>query len=79
MKKETGAVSFKETVVNRIIFVAYNVVWWIPVPFPFIGVISYKSGFILVAAITSFRLIANVFRVNVLSLERAVSFPFRIP
>ncbi|MHC4597661.1 MAG: hypothetical protein ACYS47_01520 [Planctomycetota bacterium] len=78
-KEKTGDVSFKESLVNRFVFVAYNVAWWIPLPLPFIGTISYKAGFIFFAVITFVRLIANVYRNNLLTLERAVSFPFRIP
>jgi len=78
-KNKTGSISFKESVTNKIIFVLYNAVWWIPVPLPFMGIISYKSGIILFAFITFIRLTANIYRMNILSLERAVSSPFRIP
>ena len=46
---------------------------------PFTGHISYRQGFILFMVITYVRLTANLIRNNFLPLERAISFPLRIP
>ena len=64
---------------NKLIFIAYNVVWWIPVVLPLTKTISYNAGFIVFTGITVVRLSANLYRNNVLTLEQAVRFPFRIP
>ena len=59
--------------------VLYNLVWWSPLVLPFTCTISYQHGFILFMAITYVRLMANLVRNNVLSLEQAIKFPLRIP
>ena len=55
----------------------YNAVWWIPVLLPFIGMMDYRTGFITFAIITVIRLIANLYRNNVLTPAQAEIFPFR--
>ena len=64
---------------NRLTLIAYNVVWWIPIVLPFIGVIDYRTGFITFFVISLIRGGANLYRNNVLPLEQGVSFPFRSP
>ncbi len=78
-KNSTGNLSFKQSIINRLIFIAYNVVWWIPIVLPFTKTINYNAGFMTFTIITVVRLSANLYRNNVLTLEQAVSFPFRIP
>ena len=33
---------------ERLTHIAYNVVWWVPVVMPILGVISYRVGFVAV-------------------------------
>ena len=60
-------------------FVAYNVVYWIPMILSFTKIIEYRTGFIAFFIIIIIRAIANLYRNNALKLERAVPFPLRIP
>ena len=63
----------------RLVFIAYNVVWWVPVVLAFAGVVSYRAGFITFLAITTFRAAANLYRNNVLPLEAAQRVVLRSP
>jgi len=69
--------SVKESLTNRLIYIAYNVVWWIPIVPAFAGIIDYRTGFIGFAVISFVRLAANLYRNNVLKPEQAESFPLR--
>jgi hypothetical protein len=59
--------------------VAYNVFYWIPIVLPFTPIVSYRTGFIAVLVVIIFRAVANLYRVNALTLEQAERFPLRIP
>ena len=63
----------------NLIFVAYSVVYWIPIILPFTGVIDYRTGFTAVFVVIIIRAVANLYRNNVLKPEQAESFPLRIP
>jgi hypothetical protein len=63
----------------NLIFVAYNIVYWVPVVLPFTRVMDYRTGFIALFAIVVIRAIANLVRNNLLTLEQAEIYPFRIP
>jgi len=78
-QNSTNNVSVKQNFPNRFTFVAYNVVWWIPILLPFTKTIDYRTGFIAFAVITVVRAGANLYRNNVLNPEQAESFPFRSP
>ena len=69
----------KQSFASRLVFVAYNVVWWIPVVLPFTKAIEYRTGFIAFFIVTIVRATANLFRNNVLKPEQAENFPFRAP
>jgi hypothetical protein len=69
----------KPGLANRITFIAYNVIWWIPIVLAFTKIIDYRTGFIAFFVITIIRAIANVFRNNFLTLGQAEIFPFRAP
>ena len=71
--------SVKQSFPSRLIFIAYNVVWWIPVVLPFIKIIDYRTGFIAFFVVTMIRAGANLYRNNVLKPEQAESFPLRSP
>ena len=72
-------VKLKFTHPLNLIFVIYNVVYWIPMILPFTKIIEYRTGFILFFIVIIIRAIANLYRNNVLTLEQAVLFPLRIP
>jgi hypothetical protein len=69
----------KESFASRLVFTAYNVVWWIPVVLPFARVMNYRTGFIAFFIVTAVRAAANLYRNNALTLEQAEIFPFRAP
>ena len=60
-------------------FVAYNVIYWIPVILPFTPIMDYRTGFVSVFVVIVIRAVANVYRNNFLTLEQAERFPLRIP
>ena len=41
-KTSANNVSVKESLTNRLIYIAYNVVWWIPVRLPFTALIYFE-------------------------------------
>ena len=63
----------------NLIFVAYNVVYWIPIILPFTKAIDYHTGFIALFVVIIIRAVANLYRNNVLKPEQAENFPLRIP
>jgi hypothetical protein len=71
--------SVKPSLANRLTFIAYNVIWWIPVVLPFTKIIDYRTGFVAFFVVTIVRAIANVIRNNFLTLEQAEICPFRAP
>jgi len=72
-------VSVEQSAASQLIFIAYNVVWWIPIVLTFIGTIDYRTGFIAFFVVTIIRAGANLYRNNVLKPEQAESFPLRAP
>jgi len=74
-----GHVSVKPSLANRLTFIAYNVIWWIPIVLGFTKIIDYPTAFIAFLVITIIRAIANVIRSNFLTLQQAETFPFRAP
>ena len=72
-------VSVKQSFANRLTFIAYNVVWWIPIVLPFTKTIDYRTGFVAFFVVTIIRAAANLYRNNVLKPEQAESFPLRAP
>ena len=65
--------------VGRLLFIAYNVVWWVPVVLAVVGTQSWRGGFVAFLIFTSFRAVVNLYRTNVLPVEAAQHFPFRSP
>ena len=63
----------------NLLFVAYNVIYWLPIVLAFASVIDYRTGFIAFFGIIIFRAIANLIRNNFLTLDQAEIYPFRIP
>ena len=64
---------------NRLVFITYNLVWWVPIVLGFTRVLDYTVAFVTFFAITMVRAIANLVRNNLLTLEQAELYPFRAP
>ena len=62
----------------NLILVSYNVVWWISIVLPFTRAIDYRTGFIVFFVVTVIRLVFNLLRNNVLTLQQAENIPFRM-
>ena len=63
----------------RMIYIGYNVIWWLPVVLVVLSVWSYRAGAVGFVVVTVFRALANLYRNNVLSIEAARRFPLRAP
>jgi len=64
---------------ERLIYVTYNVIWWLPVVFVILGAWSYRAGAVAFVVVTVFRALTNLYRNNWLSIEAAQRFPLRSP
>ena len=78
-EKSKDAVPAQPSALNRLILIAYNVIWWVPIVLGFTKVIDYRTGFVAFLIITLLRAIANVVRNNVLTPEQVETFPLRSP
>jgi hypothetical protein len=78
-EKSDNDIRFSESFASKLITITYNLVWWAPVVLGFAKAIDYRTGVIVFFAITIVRAIANLIRVNVLTLEQAERFPLRAP
>ena len=78
-KNSPDWVKVKRGPVNRILFVVYNVVYWIPFVLPFTGAIEYRTGFIALFSVILLRAFSNLYRNNFLKPEQAESFPLQSP
>jgi len=76
---DTNAVKLQVTHPVNLIFVLYNIVYWLPILLSFTGAIEYQTGSIAFFAVILFRVVANLYRNNFLTLEQAEIYPFRIP
>ena len=56
---------------------AFNATFWIALLFPFIGIIDYGTGLLAFLVVTIMRLVANIYRINVIRPEQADNFPLR--
>ena len=63
----------------RLVMVAYNIIWWIPIVLPLVGVIDYRTGFLVFLVVTVVRVAVNLLRNNYLKPEQAENFPLRSP
>ena len=79
MKKLDNYISTKQSPLNRITVITYNIVWWIPIVLPFVDLADYRTSSIIFFFVTLARAFANLYRVNVLKLEQAENFPLRGP
>lgn len=69
----------KYSVSERFIVVLYNLIWWVPIAFPFSGIVSFRSGSTIFFFVTFSRALINLYRINVLTPEKAFHFPLRGP
>ena len=76
-KNSADYVSVEQSFTNRLIYIAYNVIWWIPIVLPFTKIIDYRTGFIAFFVVTIIRAGVNLYRNNILNPEQAESFPLR--
>jgi hypothetical protein len=78
-ENSADTVSIDQSFINRLIFVLYNAVWWLPVLLKILGTIDYDTAFVSFFIFTLIRAVANLYRNNVLTPEQAESFPLRSP
>ena len=71
-------VSANQSTTNRIIYIFYNVVYWLPIVLAIFGVIDYRTGFITFSLILIIRAAANLYRNNT-SPEKGEYFALRSP
>ena len=64
---------------ERLIFIGYNVIWWLPVVLVIFDVWSYRTGAIGFVVVTVARALLNLYRNNLLPIEAAQRFPLRAP
>ena len=76
-KDSADDIPSKESPIRRVIYIAYNLIWWIPIVLAVIKIIDYWTAFIALFVLTFFRAVVNLFRNNVLNPEQAESFPLR--
>ena len=67
----------KESSIRRVIYIAYNLIWWIPIVLAVFKIIDYWTAFIALFVLTVLRAVVNLYRNNVLKPEQADSFPLR--
>ena len=63
----------------RLVYVGYNVAWWLPVVFVVFGAWPYRAGALGFVVVTVFRALANLYRNNMLPIDAAQRFPLRAP
>ena len=69
--------STKQSSLYRLVYIAYNLVWWLPIVLAFTKMIDYQTAFIAFFVISIIRAVVNVYRNNVLDPEQGESFPLR--
>jgi len=76
-KDSANDVPTEQSSINRVIYIAYNVIWWIPIVLAVIKIIDYRTAFIALFVLTIIRAIVNLYRNNVLNPKQAENFPLR--
>jgi nicotinamide riboside transporter PnuC len=71
--------SAKQTTTNRIIYIVYNVVYWLPIVLTITKVIDYRTGFITFSLILIIRAAANLYRNNAPMADKGEYFALRSP
>ena len=78
-ENSANTVSVEQSFTSRLVFVVYNVAWWIPVVLALVGTIDYGTAFLAFFVYTLIRAGANLYRNNVLTPQQAEAFPLRSP
>ncbi len=78
-ENSANTVSLEQSATGRLVFVVYNVVWWIPAVLAVVGTIDYDTAFAAFFVFSLFRAGANLYRNNALTPEQAEVFPLRSP
>ena len=76
-KDSADGIPAKEGSIRRVIYIAYNLIWWIPIVLAVFKIIDYWTAFIALFGLTVIRAVVNLYRNNVLNPEHAESFPLR--
>ena len=79
LRKKRGLEDPKMSTGARLIYIGYNVIWWLPVVLVILGVWSYRAGAVAFVVVTVFRALTLLYRNNVLSIEAAQRFPLHSP
>ena len=79
LRKKQGTEDPAMSSASRLVYVGYNVIWWLPVGLVILGVWSFRTGAVAFVVVTVFRTLANLYRNNVLTIEDAQRFPLRSP
>lgn len=69
--------SVKQSLADRLVYIAYNLVWWIPIVLVIFKIIDYRTAFIALFVLTLIRAVVNLYRNNVLNPKQAERFPLR--
>ena len=77
-KNSTDKVPAKQSSTDRIIYIIYNVVYWLPIVLTVTKVIDYRTGFITFSLILIIRAVANLYRNNT-TVEQGEYFALRSP
>jgi hypothetical protein len=76
-KDSADNIPAKESSIRRVIYIVYNLIWWIPIALAVFKIIDYWAAFIALFVLTVIRAIVNLYRNNALNPEQAESFPLR--
>jgi hypothetical protein len=76
-KDSADDIPAKESSIRRVIYIAYNLIWWIPIVLAIFKIIDYWTAFIALLILTVIRAVVNLYRNNVLNPMQAESFPLR--
>jgi hypothetical protein len=76
-KNLANEASVKQSLADRLVYIAYNLVWWIPIVLVIFKIIDYQTAFIALFVLTLIRAVVNLYRNNVLNPKQAERFPLR--
>jgi hypothetical protein len=76
-KDSADDIPAKESSIRRFIYIAYNLIWWIPIVLAVFKIIDYWTAFIALLILTAIRAVVNLYRNNVLNPMQAESFSLR--
>ena len=76
-KQGTGLPSMSSG--SRLVYIAYNAGWFLPVVLVVFGLWSYRAGSIGFVVVTVVRALLNLYRNNLLPIDAGQGFPLRSP